>query len=302
MCATSCAHQCFDDQLARPRCAPYNARTLVQQPTSQASTTPGSHADAPEPRERTSDPDYLETFARGLQVMLAMGEGGGSISDLARATGLPRPTVRRVLYTLAKLGYAREEGRVFELTPSVTRFATAYLGTAGQARMLQSLCESLASDVGEIATMAVLDGDEQLHVAFGVPPNFVGIALGVGSRLPSYMTAGGRVIWAHRSDAQIDAFLERSAVAPRTEQTLTDKAQIKQAILEARAKGFCVADAEYSAEFKAVAFPVYSTGSRLFGALTINARKGPLLTDERFERLVERCRVEAAALGRIISH
>jgi IclR family transcriptional regulator, pca regulon regulatory protein len=277
---------------------------LVQHPSSETTINPEPHAhvSADEVRERTSDPDYLETFARGLQVMLAMGEGGGSISDLARATGLPRPTVRRVLYTLTKLGYAREEGRIFELTASVTRFATAFLGTAGQSRMLQGLCESLASDVGEIATVAVLDGDDQLHVAFGVPPNFVGIALGVGSRLPSYLTAGGRVIWAHKSDAQIDAFLERAAVVARTERTLTNKAQIKKAILEARASGFCVADAEYSAEFKAVAFPVYSAGSRLFGALTINARKGPMLTDERFDRIVERCRVEAATLGRMISH
>lgn len=250
---------------------------------------------------RTSDPDYLETFARGLQVMLALGESRGSISDLARATGLPRPSVRRVLYTLTKLGYAREEGRTFVLTPKVTRFATAFLGTAGQSRMLQTVCETLATEVGEIVTVSVLDGDEHLHLAFGVPPNFVGIALGVGSRLPSYLTAAGRVIWAQCSDAEIDAFLERVLVVARTQRTLTDKPRIRAAILEARLNGFCVADGEYSDEFKAVAFPVVTSGSRLFGALSINARKGPMLTEERFEALVKRCGQEAAALGKTIS-
>lgn len=285
----------------RPR--HYNARTLAQNTssTTDIESVDPAEGSSDEPRVRTSDPDYLETFARGLQVMLALGEGGGSISDLARSTGLPRPTVRRVLYTLAKLGYAREEGRTFVLTPSVTRFATAYLGTAGQSRMLQNFCESLASEVEEIVTVAILDGDEQLHVAFGVPPNFVGIALGVGSRLPSYMTAAGRVIWAHRPEAEVDEFLERTTIVARTDRTITEKSAIRQAILDARAKGYCVADAEYSLEFKGVAFPVYVAG-RLFGALTINARKGPLLTDQRFAMLVDRCRTEAISLGHMISH
>ena len=41
--------------------------------------------------------------------------------------------------------------------------------------------------MGEIVTVSVLDGDEQMHVAFGVPPNFVGVALGVGSRRQAAM-------------------------------------------------------------------------------------------------------------------
>lgn len=283
---------------------PYNAPTLASLPSE---TTPPSDAqddaqgDA-QTHKRMSDPDYLETFARGLQVMVALGDGAGSTSDLARATGLPRPTVRRILYTLAKLGYAREEGRTYSLTPSVTRFATAFLGTAGQTRMLQSMCEALAADLGEIVTVAVLDGDDQLHVAFGVPPNFVGIALGVGSRLPSYMTAGGRVIWAHRTDAEIDAFLDRLKLVARTPSTLTDRHKVRAAIMQAREQGHCIANAEYSAEFKAVAYPVYAGNGRLFGALTINARKTPLLTDERFTKLIARCSQESMTLGQSLSH
>lgn len=120
--------------------------------------------------------------------------------------------------------------------------------------------------------------------------------------LPSYMTAAGRVIWAHQSDAEVDAFLERVPTVARTVRTITDKSAIKAAIDEVRANGYCIADAEYSLEFKGVAFPVYVAGSRLFGALTINAHKGPLLTDSRFNMLLERCRSMAASLGHMISH
>jgi IclR family pca regulon transcriptional regulator len=286
----------------RPR--PYNPPTLTTPDSPDTNALTPSREDAASNAEagvRTSDPDYLETFARGLQVMLAMGDGGGSISDLARLTGLPRPTVRRVLYTLTKLGYARGDARSFTLTPKVTRFATAFMGTAGQSRMLQTFCETLAAELGEIVTVAILDGDEQLHLAFGVPPNFVGIALGVGSRLPSYLTAAGRLIWSYRPDSEIDDFLQRIQPVARTSNSLTDKTLIRAAILDARTKGFCIADGEYSAEFKGVAYPVVTAGSRLFGALTINARKGHMMTDDRFDTLVARCGVEAVELGHMIS-
>src|SRR5690606_36740843 len=126
---------------------------------------------------------------------------------LAKATGLPRPSVRRVLYTLVRPGYATEDGRAFSLTPQITRSAAAYMGTAGRSRLLQTCSDELANTLSEIVTVSVLDGDDQLHLAFGVPPNFVGIALGSGSRIPSYMTAGGRLMWGYRTNAEIDAFL-----------------------------------------------------------------------------------------------
>jgi IclR family pca regulon transcriptional regulator len=251
---------------------------------------------------RASDPDYLETLARGLQVMLAMGQRGGTIADLAKATGLPRPSVRRVLYTLVRLGYAGEDGRTFFLTPQVTRLAAAYMGTAGRSRMLQDRCDALARELSEIVTVSVLDGDDQLHLGFGVPPNFVGIALGVGSRIPSYMTAGGRLMWSHRSDEEIDAFLARITPVARTESTQTDKAYIRAAIMRARHDGWCVADAEYSSEFKGVAFAIRAPDGALYGALTVNARKTPALTDARFSELSDRCRTEAQRLGLEMTH
>lgn len=247
------------------------------------------------------DPDYLETLARGLHVMLAMSSGGGSISELARTTGLPKPSVRRVVLTLCKLGYAQEKARKYELTPRVTRFATSYLGTAGRSRMLQSFCQSLANKTGEIATVAVADGDEQLHVAFAAPPNFIGIALGVGSRLPTYLTAAGRVFWAHCSDSQIEAFLERTSVTARTPYTIKSKKELKEAILAARQNGYSITDAEYSEEFKSIAYPIYANDGELFGCLTINARKGPSMTDDRFQELIDECRKGAAELRQMIS-
>lgn len=229
--------------------------------------------------------------------MLAMGQSGGTIASLAKATSLPRPSVRRVLYTLVRLGYAKEQGKTFELTSQVTRFATAFLGTAGRYQVLQGRCDELSKELGEIVTVSVLDGDEQLHVAFGVPPNFVGVALGVGSRIPSYMTAAGRLLWALKPTEEVDAFIDRIHPQARTANTLTEKTSIRAAIELARSHHFATADAEYSEEFKGVAYPIFGLNASVFGALTVNARKSPALTSDAFDKLARRCKVEASRLS-----
>ena len=61
---------------------------------------------------RGTGPDFIEALARGLDVIRAFGPGRPvmTLADLAAATGLARPTVRRILLTLTELGYARTDG------------------------------------------------------------------------------------------------------------------------------------------------------------------------------------------------
>ena len=57
-------------------------------------------------------PDFLEAFARGLRVIGAFRKDRAqmTLSDVARATDLPKPSVRRALYTLTCLGLATSDG------------------------------------------------------------------------------------------------------------------------------------------------------------------------------------------------
>src|SRR5579885_249580 len=54
-------------------------------------------------------PDFIEALARGLDVIRAFEPNRPimTLSEVAAATGLARPTARRMLLTLEKLGYVR---------------------------------------------------------------------------------------------------------------------------------------------------------------------------------------------------
>ena len=78
-------------------------------------------------------PDFIEALARGLDVIRAFGPSRPtmSLSEVATASGLARPTARRILLTLDELGYIRVTGGSFALTPRVLELGMAYIGSIG---------------------------------------------------------------------------------------------------------------------------------------------------------------------------
>ena len=80
---------------------------------------------------------FATTLAHGLDVLAAFRNSNGSLSnaDLALHTGLSRPTVSRLTYTLAQLGYLKRDAKGrFELGLGISgRRLSRAVGSEGPA-------------------------------------------------------------------------------------------------------------------------------------------------------------------------
>ncbi len=77
----------------------------------------------------TQKPKQIRAIARALHLLSAMNEKQPcSLAELHVATGLPKPTVYRILATLQQEGYVRNEGSVgqYHLTERTRRLGAAY--------------------------------------------------------------------------------------------------------------------------------------------------------------------------------
>src|SRR6476646_8826941 len=81
---------------------PHFGQYLTMDPSFSSSSSSSAKA-----TEDHADPSFATTLAHGLDVLAAFRNRSGSLSnaDLALHTGLSRPTVSRLTYTLAQLGY-----------------------------------------------------------------------------------------------------------------------------------------------------------------------------------------------------
>lgn len=246
-------------------------------------------ADAASRKESGRSKDFLEVLSRGFRVIDAMDDGNKALtlSDIARATDLPKPSVGRILYTLCDLGYTEQVGRTYRLTPKVLRLATAYLGSSGNTRLLQRACDDLSTETGQSALVGVLEDHDVLVVAYSMPQELLAPRRGVGARLPAYCTAGGRILLGGLPDHQLDAFLAGLELTPQTDFTITDKSLLRENIVATRRNRFCTADDEYLLGWHSMAFPLNRYDGTLFGALSLNCKKSSVLSASRMAELKE---------------
>ncbi|MGH3585059.1 MAG: helix-turn-helix domain-containing protein, partial [Pseudonocardia sp.] len=114
-----------------------------------------------------SERDYIQSIERGFAVLLAFDADrpNPSLAELATATGLSRPAVRRILLTLQRLGYVRGEGPRWRLTPRVLSIGQHYSGSHAMIEIAQPHLLALAEGTQESASLAALDGTEVVYVA-----------------------------------------------------------------------------------------------------------------------------------------
>ncbi|HVU70917.1 MAG TPA: helix-turn-helix domain-containing protein, partial [Ktedonobacteraceae bacterium] len=123
-------------------------------------------------------PDFIEALARGLDVIRAFrpNRSAMSLSEVAAATGLARPTARRMLLTLEELGYVRAVQGSFALTPRVLELGMAYIGSINLWDMARPHMEQLVAYTNESSSIAQLDGSDIVYVARVAVPKIITIA------------------------------------------------------------------------------------------------------------------------------
>ena len=222
----------------------------------------------------SADPNFMQSLARGLDVLGAFQHARPSlsVSEVASLANISRAAARRCLHTLAVLGYARANDGSYTLTPKTLSLGYAYLSASPVARVAQPLLEEVSTRLHESCSMTVLDGDEIVYVARAATQRIISVGLSVGSRLPVYCTSMGRILLAYSPEADIDAYLQRVPLARRTPQTITEVALLRRELQQVRAAGYAVVDQELELGLRSIAVPVRHSDGRAVAAINVGAQ------------------------------
>lgn len=207
-------------------------------------------------------PDFITALARGLEVLRCFRPGVAALGnlDLARLTGLPKPTISRITYTLTELGYLRYHPDTGKYSPGYGVLALGFGLLAGlEVRELaKASMTDLARETGGAVALGAFDGDAMTYVEAIHGSSALYLRLPVGYRA-SLDSAMGRAYLASLPAAACADVLERlgpAAPAPDA---------IERARAELRDTGCCFAIGEWQSGINAVAVPFTSvTGEGVF--------------------------------------
>ncbi len=216
--------------------------------------------------------DFIQSLERGLAVINSFSREHTrqTLSEVAGRTGLTRATARRILLTLADLGYVHQDGRDFQLTPRVLDLGYSFLSSFHVVELAQSSMERLVDEVKESSSMSVLDGSEIVYVARVPTSRIMTIALALGSRLPAYPTSMGRVLLAGLADDEVDDYIRRTKFEQLTPHTIVDPKAFRAVIDKTRAEGFTLVDQELEEGVRSIAAPIRNGRGDVIAAINVS--------------------------------
>jgi IclR family pca regulon transcriptional regulator len=263
---------------------------------------PSPNAVAAPPVAAGARSDYVQSLARGLAVIEAVGTAARplSLSEVAVRTGLTRAGARRALLTLEQLGYVALEGRTFRLLPRILKLGYAYLSSLDVWDAAQPCIEELVSRLGEQCTAGVLDGDDIVCVARVQTRRIMSVNLAVGSRLPASACAMGRVLLGALPEPELERYVSSASFPSFTAHTIADRKRLREAIERARRDDYALVDQELEIGLRSLAVPIRDRRDRVIAAMTVCVHAVRFTPAEMLERILPELRVTAAQIQRAI--
>lgn len=234
---------------------------------------------------RGSGPDFVEALARGLDVLSSFGEARPkmSLAEVASATGLARPTARRLLLTLEELGYVRAESGSFSLTPKVMTLGISYVSSLGLWEVARPHLSDLVAKTGESSSMAQLEGSDIVYVARVAVPKIITLRVQIGTRFPAVRTSQGKVLLAALSPDGLEAALAEPSRSGLPERQPRPLEEVARELTKVRARGWALADEELALGIRSVAVPVRDKTGAVRAAMNVTVHAAETSVDELTE-------------------
>ncbi len=226
----------------------------------------------------------VRSLERAFELLEHLADGGGemALSELAEASGLPMPTIYRLMRTLVNGGYVRQQpSKRYALGPRLIRLgdlAGRLLGTWARPALIE-----LVAETGETANMAVLDGDEAVYVAQVPSKHSMRMFTEVGRRVQPHCTGVGKALLAQLPAETAEAIIDRTDLVGHTPHTITDRAALLAELDRIRVQGYALDDEEQELGVRCVAVPLI--GAPATAALSVSGPSGRM-TPEVIETVV----------------
>lgn len=223
-----------------------------------------------------SDRNFVTALARGLDVLRCFGANDARLSnsDIALRTGLPKPTVTRLTYTLCQLEYLiHEASGTYRLGAGVLQLGYGALAGMDISERAVAIMRALQQG-GPNPNVTVALGErhrlKMIYLAVSRSTADVSLTMNVGARVPLFHSAMGRAALCAMSEDERAHLLDIAASDGRE-----DMEVVRRSIARAREEfdryGYCSSFGEWRRQVSGIAVPLLSlNGDRLY-AMNVGA-------------------------------
>jgi len=218
---------------------------------------------------------------------------GAGVTAVANDLDMAKSTVHNHLQTLEDEGYVTSEGNMYHV-------GLRFLGLGEYKRNRMDIYEkarpevaSLAEKTGEMANAAVEEHGEGVYITRAEGTEAVTVDTYAGKRVKLHCTALGKTILAELPEERVDEIVDSHGLPARTDNTITDRAELKSELAEIRDRGYAYDREERLSGLRCVAAPVIPENGDLVAALSVSGPTTRIKGDLFHEKIPELLRSAA---------
>jgi len=211
------------------------------------------------------------SLVKGVMLLesLAESDSEAALAQLVEATGIVKPTAHRLLQSLVQLGYVRHRtGGFYQLTGRLGVVANGF-GSSNLCHQAMPILQQISQQTGETINLGVLRKTRIAYLIVLESQHALRRVASPGGTDPYYCTALGRAIAAHLPLSQQEQMLKSTEITPRTEQTVTDRDQLRKIFEKVRQDGWAVEVDQNDLGVTCVSAPVFS-GDQVLAAISLS--------------------------------
>lgn len=212
----------------------------------------------------------LRAFA--LIEQIATSEESLTLEELTRVSGLPKPTVHRILRLLMRGGLVERQAldKRYVVGPRVCALALAVQMRSPHRRERRAILARLVEAIGETCNFTMLDGSEVVYLDRVETSADVRLHMNAGSRVPLHCTASGKLLLSGLPPAQMRRLLGSGPLASYTDRTITNVVALERELARIRASGFGTDVGEYLVGSVCLAVPVRDPLGQICAAVAVH--------------------------------
>lgn len=219
--------------------------------------------------------DTIPTNMRLLLVIEAIASAGIPVTPTSvnETLGLPKPTIHRLFATLEQEGFVQRDmdGRHYSPGPRLRLLAGGIMSTRRARTARLAILQQLSRKIGETCNIALPDRDAMAYLERVETEWPLRIQLPIGTRVPFYCTASGKMYLSTLSPAHLRSYLGAVDLTPHTANTICDETALLAELDEIRRADFALDRAEFMEDMIALAVPIRDSHQRMMATLSFHA-------------------------------
>ncbi|MDH3998838.1 MAG: IclR family transcriptional regulator, partial [Desulfuromonadales bacterium] len=239
--------------------------------------------------------DLLEQFHDDVDEL--------GVTELSKRLKLHKNNVFRLLATLESRGYIEQNKATenYRLGLKALELGQTFIKQMGLLRQAKPILEKMSADCNETCYVAIFKEGHVVYLDMVETDMTVRVVSRVGSRLPSYCTAAGKVHLAHMSEDEIHEILPDEDFKIYTDTTIPNRTALKKELVVIAEQGYAIDNEEMDLGVHCVAAPIRDYTRRIVGAISISGPSMRLgierIDDKLVPLVVEAAKELSARLG-----